>query len=641
MSVLAELSDNGKFVKVTFQYSPDRVTKVKRVTRSFTPREKGGPFWRVPKDLTACRRLREQFKDELELGPKLQAWGREEVDKERNLKDLSQQDDAELVNVPAPLLDGVEIDGEHFALRPYQRADAAFMAEGKFVNANQPGSGKTAEHICAIFEADLAWGQHLVFAPITSLELVWQREIENLYEGAGLDPPTVLTGDTPASRKKAAAYAKQLADEEMSFWLVVNPHMAQKKRRVKSSHSGGDVRSADFEDYLVCPELAEVEWDSMVVDEFHLCGLSNPTTQAAEGINYIRQKVEPAIVGCMSGTPMGGKPIKLWGALHFVDPESFSARWTWARHWLVINKNDFGSSIEGIIPGREEEFYDHLKKYLVRRTKREVLPGLPEKNRINVWCDMTPKQQEQYDQFHSEAEVRLDEAEGEGRLTATSILAEFTRLKQFASAFCSIKKKGWDDHLDRPELVVKQTVDSGKFEQLVERLKEENVIVSAGKDDDDPKCALIFTQFTGVVEAVMEVLKEHKVPATTITGATTGKQRKERVEEFQEQKGKNPPRVMVMNTQAGGTTLTLTRADSVHMLDETWDPDNQEQAEDRAHRGDEKTMEKDEVRIYYYRTRGTIEEYIRGVVRDKALTNKTILDLRRRMLQRTSEEVGV
>jgi hypothetical protein len=91
------------------------------------------------------------------------------------------------------------------------------------------------------------------------------------------------------------------------------------------------------------------------------------------------------------------------------------------------------------------------------------------------------------------------------------------------------------------------------------------------------------------------------------------------------------PRVLVMNTLAGGSAITLSQADSVHIMDETWVPDNQEQAEDRAHRGDDKTMAKDDVRMYYYRTRHSIEEYIKNIVADKQLNNKTVLDLRRRM----------
>src|SRR4029078_8994596 len=96
------------------------------------------------------------------------------------------------------------------------------------------------------------------------------------------------------------------------------------------------------------------------------------------------------------------------------------------------------------------------------------------------------------------------------------------------------------------------------------------------------------------------------------------------------------PRVLVLNTFAGGASIQLSRAGSAHILDETWNPDHQEQAEDRGHRGDVWTMLKDEWRIYTYRSLNTIESYIRKVNIEKGLTNKTILDVHRMMQKERS-----
>ena len=248
---------------------------------------------------------------------------------------------------------------------------------------------------------------------------------------------------------------------------------------------------------------------------------------------------------------------------------------------------------------------------------------------------MTAKQAEQYTVFEQDAEWRIDEQEAEGRLTATNILAEYTRLKQFAGAYCEVSKTGREVN-GVPELKVEPTPDSGKIEQLIEKLKEENVITSGSDDEDEPKCALIFSQFKGMVADTADVLREAGVPVGEITGATSGKERKRLADAFQAQ-SPGAPRVMVMNTKAGGASITLTRADTVHILDEDWTPDNQEQAEDRAHRGDDLTMAKEEVRIYYYRTERTIEHYIQKLVAGKAMNNKTILDLRRRMQRELAE----
>lgn len=654
LPVVAEVSEDGDRVNVVFKYAPDRVVKIKKVPSArFVPKEKGGPLWRLDLDLPTMRKLREQFGNELGLGPKLKAWGHGETTKETKLISMSQADDAELENVPKRMVKGVKLKGmkKKFQLRPYQKADIKFMSETNAINANQPGAGKTIETIGAIFEAGLEWSQHLVFAPKTSLRTVWEDEIKFAYAVAGFDEPTILTGDTPEERRQAIADAKKLHGEECAFWLILNPAMARMKRVRKGK---GD--NAKFVEELGEATLAELtDLGSIIIDEFHLMGLSNPSTLSSRGIKYIAEATQPEKRYALSGTPMGGKPIKLWGALNFLNPGEFSSRWNWARHWLVINSNQYGSSIEGIMPGREVDFYNHLKPYLVRRTKREALPGLPPKNRISVWCPMTIRQAEQYKHFATEAEWRIEGAEEEGRLTATNVLAEYTRLKQFSSAFCDVKKTGKQVHGIDQLKVTPVATESGKLLEMIEKLKEENVIGTSKDDDDDLKCALVFSQFKPFVYGIAEyLLMEHGVPCATITGDTKDSIRVAVKNAFQEQsikpleevpersrseeiqnliENKTPPRIMVLSTEAGGASITLTQADSVHILDETWVPDNQEQAEDRAHRGDDKTMEKDGVNIYYYRSKGSIEEYIQKLVADKALNNKTVLDLRRRMQQ--------
>ena len=652
--VLAELDPDQEYVEVRFAYNPEFVKAIRRVPSArFRGKDKPrGPYWRIDCDLADLRKLREVFGSDLGLGDKLKAWGLKAVKKEQGLTNLSQAEDAELSEVLARLVAGVEDEetGDEFALRPYQKADVKFMASTNVINANQPGAGKTVETVCAILEAGLADRPNLVFAPIASLRTIWEYETKRYYRLAGLDEPVILTGDTPAERRNAVEQAKRLADEGEAFFLVLNPAMARLRTAVMLD--GEEVTKAEFkklsprdkerttkEEVLSSPLLAEIDWASMTIDEFHLMGLSNPTTLGARGVHQIAETTQPEKRFALSGTPMGGKPIKLWGALRFLDPDRFTSRWNWARHWLVINVQSHPggehSSIEGIMPGREVDFYEHLKPYLVRRTKREALPGLPPKQRIDVNCPMTPKQAEQYHHFATEAEWRIDDAEESGRLTATNILAEYTRLKQFAGAFCEVKKTGKENN-GIPELEVRATADSGKLEQLLEKLAEENVLAK-GEDDDEPRQALVFSQNNSMVAMVAEELESRGVPVGRIDGSVSMKKRTALATAFQKE---GTIRVLVMNTKAGGTALNLSKADSVHILDETWVPDDQEQAEDRGHRGDEITMAKDEVRMYYYRTIGSIEEYIKRLVADKQLNNKTILDLRRRMQEQAAKEAS-
>jgi SNF2 family DNA or RNA helicase len=83
---------------------------------------------------------------------------------------------------------------------------------------------------------------------------------------------------------------------------------------------------------------------------------------------------------------------------------------------------------------------------------------------------------------------------------------------------------------------------------------------------------------------------------------------------------------MVIVTTAGGVAITLDQADSIHILDETWTPDDQEQLEDRIHR----VSRVHNVTVYKYRSNNSIEQYIAGVNFDKAMINRNILELRRK-----------
>jgi SNF2 family DNA or RNA helicase len=88
-----------------------------------------------------------------------------------------------------------------------------------------------------------------------------------------------------------------------------------------------------------------------------------------------------------------------------------------------------------------------------------------------------------------------------------------------------------------------------------------------------------------------------------------------------------------MTTTTGGVSLNLEEAGSVHILDETWNPDDQEQLEDRGDRG----SRTESLRVYYYRTKESIQQYIAEVTDGKSVTNKNVLDIRRLMRQAMEE----
>lgn len=609
MTVKAELNEAGDRIEVRFAYDQRLVMAMREVPGAkFIPPPKGGPYFRLPLDLTSARRLREAFGDDLELGRRLKTWGKETTAEERNLRSLALADDAELARLPEvlPKLH------KFVATRPYQLADIAFMAQANCINANEPGLGKTVELIGSVFEAGLEEGSKLIVAPKTSLEVVWQYELERWQ-----DQPVLLTSgdDSPYKRQVIMEEAWDLASEDKPFWLVVNPAMVRLRR-----DTSAEPIATDGEDgkpiYPLVPAydaMFDIIWDVGCLDEYHKTGLTNPSTMLAQAV----KKLDVGRRYLLSGTPMGGKPLKLWGGLNYLAPKRFTSKWRWYNEWLEIEENEAGyKSVHNVKAGREDDFYEHLAPYLLRRTKSEVLPQLPPKQHVEIWCDMTPPQKKQYTRMAQDAEIKI----ADENLSVTSILAEYMRLKQFADARCKVSQS------PRGRLEVKPTVESGKLPHVLALLEERGI---TAKDPEGDEQVVIASQFSAVVDMVHKWLVDQGIPADKITGATKSKgktgtrTRADIVRDFQAEGG---PRVIVMSTTAGGVSITLDRASTVIILDETWDPDDQTQLEDRVHRG----SRIHQVTCYYLRSKDSIEEYIKEVTFDKGEVNKLILDLRRR-----------
>lgn len=586
MEAFAELTEEGDRCAVHFRYTPEHVAAMNRLKplgARWVPPQNGGPLWLLPLDLTVMRRLREEFGNGLTLGAALRAWGKTEVAKESNLKSLSILDDVPLKDLK--LKKKLPKLAKWF--RPYQRADVKFMATTSCLNLLEPRLGKTTEVIGALFEADLEEGPHLVVAPKSTLDSVWRMEIER-WTGH-----TVVTysGDlTPVEKADAERTVELCLKNGKPFWFVTTAAM---------------VLRGNF------PQLKE--WNSFTIDEFHKTGLpvpGNAFPKAARAVNAKRKYG-------LSGTPMGGKPIKLFGALQWLEPSRFTSKWKWAAQWLVI-ENTWGNhkAIGSIIPGREDAFYESLAPYAIRRLRTEVLPQLPETQWIDVWCSMTPKQAKQYNTFHEAAEVRIDEY----HLSATSVLAEYTRLKQFANHMCAVEVLSVDEETGHVDMKVKATEESGKIPALLDKLAERGI------DPDDPDGtdqALIASQFRETAEMIHRYLNRYGIPCEIISGAVHQNERNRIQADFQDGK----VRVAILVTAAAGVGITMNQAADVHILDETWNPDDQTQVTDRA----VDTTRIHQVTALVYRSSGTVEEYIKKVNDNKLDVNKNILDLRRQI----------
>ena len=439
--------------------------------------------------------------------------------------------------------------------------------------ADEVGMGKTFECIAAAREAGLEKGPHLVAAGVTHLLATWLPALsrhERRFQ--------VLTGATPSERTWACHQARDMAEAGMTFWLLVNHDMLR-------SH-------ADL--------LGSIPWSTAIIDEYRKVGLSNPKTQLAKGARRIKAERKWAL----SGTPMGGRLWNLWGALNWVDREAFPSRWRWLDEWGEHKPNYFagsGKTFTGrIARGKEQEFYKALAPWLIRRRKREHMPELPPiATPEPTLCHLSGLQRRMYDELVQEGEVRVESR----YVAADGVLAELTRLKQIATAPLTPGGMG---------------ADSGKLEALLENLADVG-IRNADEEEGDDK-AVVVSQFPSMFPAWREWLAGQGIDALVLSGAEDPLERLEAQRSFQG----SGPRVLFISYGAGGSGIDLDRADHIHVMDETWDPDDLEQAVGRLDRG-----RPHPITVYRYISEGTIDEYVAEVGVGKALTSGEALELYR------------
>ncbi|SAM58812.1 related to INO80-ATPase with chromatin remodeling and helicase activity [Ustilago bromivora] len=147
----------------------------------------------------------------------------------------------------------------------------------------------------------------------------------------------------------------------------------------------------------------------------------------------------------------------------------------------------------------------------------------------------------------------------------------------------------------------KLIVDSSKMAKLDELLRE---LKANGHR------VLIYFQMTRMIDLMEEYLIYRQYKYLRLDGASKISDRRDMVTDWQT---KPELFIFLLSTRAGGLGINLTAADTVIFYDHDWNPSNDSQAMDRAHRlGQTK-----QVTVYRLITKGTIDERIVRLARNK------------------------
>lgn len=511
--------------------------------------------------------------------------------------------------------------------------DHLYLTTGYAVTHN------TLSTIAALVGDPSVEGDILILSPSIATQVSWPTELKKWAP----DDEVVRVVGSRAKREEALQ-ALRVKPKGKRRWILCNVDMAKVKYHKETVSEGQRSKSwyqcvypeLFYYDFNQAKPKNDREWGVIVLDEAHKVLVTDKSqaykqTQIRCGLGRLKVK-ENGKRFALTGTPFRGKLENLWGTLNWLDPKKYSSYHKWISQWFPTEDGFFGGKeIKEIQPEKKKPFFDAIAPFTLRRTKGEIAKDLPPKvyvgdvpegvsydpgeeaGLVGHWLDMGPKQKRAYNEMVEHAMASLES----GNLVANGVLAELTRLKQFAGTYGEIiQKEDSDgflvDHF-RPAL------PSNKFDWLLQFLEELGIVKGSLAQGPDDNKVVVASQFTSVLNLFEKELKKKGIEVYKITGGVSMKKREEAAHVFQTDTG---PQVMLLNTYAGGVALTLDRADDIVILDETFIPDDQEQVEDRVHR----VSRNHNVFIHYVRSLGTIEERIARTTFGRDTVQKEILD---------------
>ena len=405
-------------------------------------------------------------------------------------------------------------------LRPYQRAGYGWLralSESCFggVLADDMGLGKTVQTLALLahrhLEEKVALPSLLVVP--TSLVGNWRREAARFVPGLKL---LVLHGP----------------DRRQRFPDIPDHHL------VVTTYP---LLNRDHE------ALFGHDYDTAVLDEAQ--AVKNPAAAVSKRIREIRARQRLAL----TGTPLENNLQELW------------ALYDWLVPGLLGNRKRFTAEFRTPIEkhgdrARQRLLSARVKPFLMRRTKEEVAPELPEKTVIDELVPLEGAQAALYESIRTAMDKRIREVIAAQGLTASQ-MAIFEALLKLRQVCC-------DPGLVKLDAARKVTA-SAKRARLLALLEE---LVAEGRR------VLVFSQFVEMLKLIERDIAARGWSYAMLHGST--KDRDAQVAAFQS--GDLP--LFLVSLKAGGTGLNLTAADTVIVYDPWWNPAMERQAMDRAHR---------------------------------------------------------
>lgn len=451
--------------------------------------------------------------------------------------------------------------------------------------ADEMGLGKTIQTIALItylMDCKKNNGPYLVIVPLSTLSN-WVLEFEKWA-------PSVVVVSYKGSPQARRTMQNQMRSTKFNVLLTTYEYVIKDKSI-----------------------LAKISWKYMIIDEGHR--MKNHHCKLTQVLNT--HYIAPHRL-LLTGTPLQNKLPELWALLNFLLPSIFKSVSTFEQ-WFNAPFATTGEKVEL----NEEEtiliirrLHKVLRPFLLRRLKKEVESQLPDKVEYIVKCEMSGLQRVLYKHMQSKGVLLTDGSEkgSKGKGGAKALMNTIVQLRKLCNhpfMFQVIEEK-YCDHIGTHGMV--QGPDlyrvSGKFElldRILPKLKATNHRV------------LLFCQMTQCMTILEDYLGWRQHAYLRLDGTTKAEDRGDLLKKFNNKDSEYF--VFLLSTRAGGLGLNLQTADTVIIFDSDWNPHQDLQAQDRAHR----IGQRNEVRVLRLMTVNSVEERILAAARYKLNMDQKVI----------------
>ncbi|KAI0541471.1 SNF2 family N-terminal domain-containing protein [Xylaria digitata] len=430
--------------------------------------------------------------------------------------------------------------------------------------ADEMGLGKTIQTISLVtylIERKLQQGPYLVIVPLSTLTN-WNLEFEKWA-------PSV------------------------SRVVYKGPPNARKQQQEKIRQGTFQVLLTTYE-YIIKdrPILSKIKWFHMIIDEGHRMKNSNSKLSAT-----ISQYYSTRFRLILTGTPLQNNLSELWAMLNFVLPNIFKSVKTFDEWFNTPFANTGGQDKMEL---NEEEqilvirrLHKVLRPFLLRRLKKDVEKDLPDKTEKVIKCKFSALQTRLYKQMVTHQKIAVSDGKGgkTGVRGLSNMIMQLRKLCNHPFVFDEVENQM--NPMNTSNDLLWRT--AGKFELLDRVLPKYKATGHR---------VLMFFQMTAIMDIMEDFLRFRGIKYLRLDGTTKSEDRSDLLKTFNAPD--SPYFMFLLSTRAGGLGLNLQTADTVIIYDSDWNPHQDLQAQDRAHR----IGQKNEVRILRLISSNSVEEKI-------------------------------